>query len=280
LLSDKQSAQKSETTDLKENINLSPSPLPIKNKGAIDFAGTSISACVLDNNTSQLLYAKEKDKRLPMASLAKLMTAWIVLKDDKLDDPVLIKDSSTKIATEESQMGLIPGDKIKARDLLYGLLIYSANDAAKALATYKAGSEDKFIKKMNDEAAELGLKNTHFTSVSGIDNPNQYSSAYDLALLTRCAVNNPLFLQMINTKDYNFVSGNGTNYVLTNTDELLGTDPRIIGGKTGSTDQAGRCFLSLASQNDHKVVTVVMNCPDRFGETKNLLDWTYNSYTW
>ena len=168
------------------------------------------------------LYAKEKNKQLPMASLAKTMTAFIILKDNKLDELVTINESATKISLEESQMGLVPGDKIKVKDLLYGLLVYSANDGAKALAEYKSGSEEKFIKLMNDEAKSLGLKNTHFTNASGIDTPEQYSSAYDLALLFKCAIQNKLFLQMINTKEYGFVSTGSTNYILTNTDELLG----------------------------------------------------------
>jgi len=264
----------------KEVVNLFPFPLPIKKQNVPAFNSTCLSSCVIDYNTSTILFDNNKNKQLPMASLAKIITAFIILKDNNLDNLVTIKENSTKIAVEESQMGLIPGDKIKVKDLLYGLLVYSANDGAKALATYKAGSEEKFIKLMNNETKELGLKNTHFTSVSGIDTPSQYSSAYDLALLFKCTVQNPLFLQMINTKEYSFNSVNGTHYVLTNTDELLGIDSRIIGGKTGSTDQAGRCFISLASQNDHKLITVVMNCPDRFGETKNLLDWTYNSYSW
>lgn len=264
----------------KKIVNLPISPFPIIKQNVAVPNLISVASCALDGNTSTLLFNKNKDKRLPMASLAKIMTAFIILKDNNLDELVTIKPNSIKIAAEESQMGLNPGDKIKVRDLLYGLLVYSANDGAKALADYKSGSEEKFVKLMNDEAKELGLKNTHFSNVSGIDAPEQYSSAYDLALLFKCTGENPLFLQMINTKEYEFTSVGGTHYLLTNTDELLGTEPRIIGGKTGSTEQAGRCFISLASQNDHKVITVIMNSPDRFGETKNLLDWIYSSYVW
>ncbi len=281
LISDK--VQRDKPLQLKQDkkiINLPISPFPtIKQNAAVPNLA-AVASCVLDDKTSTLLFNKDKDKHLPMASLAKIMTAFIVLKDNNLDEFVTIKPSSIKIAAEESQMGLIPGDKIKVRDLLYGLLVYSANDGAKALADYKSGSEEKFVKLMDDEAKELGLKNTHFSNVSGIDAPEQYSSAYDLALLFKCTSENPLFLQMINAKEYSFNSAGGTHYLLTSTDELLGNDPRIIGGKTGSTDLAGRCFISLSSQNDHKVITVVMNSPDRFGETKNLLDWIYSSYVW
>ena len=261
-------------------IDLPLFPLPIKKENVSVFNPACISACTLDFDTAVLLFAKEKDRKLPMASLAKTMTAFIILKDNKLDDEVTIEENSTKVSAEESQMGLNPGDKIKVRDLLYGLIIHSANDGAKALAEYKAGSEKKFTKLMNEEAQELGLKNTHFGSVSGMDAPDNYSSAYDLALLFKCVSQNHLFLQIINTKEYTFTSAQGTPYLLTNTDELLGTDPRIVGSKTGSTDQAGRCLISLASQNDHKVISVVMNCPNRFEETKRLLDWAYSSYTW
>jgi D-alanyl-D-alanine carboxypeptidase len=281
LLSDRKDNSEVIKFNKNENpVNLNVSPLPIKKQDTSDIDPACVSACSLDFDTSQILLVKNKDQKLPMASLAKIMTTFIILKDNNLDEQVTIKETAIQIASEESQMGLTPGDKIKVKDLLYGILIYSANDGSKALAEYKAGSEEKFIKLMNAEASELGLKNTNFTSVSGIDAPNQYSSAYDLTLLFKCAVQNSLFLQMINTKDYEFVSENGTHYVLTNTDELLGTDPRVLGGKTGSTDQAGRCFASLASQDDHKVITVLMNCPDRFGETKNILDWVYSSYIW
>lgn len=281
LLSNRENLNKPLTISQNKKIPLLPlSPLPVKKKDTATLDTACVSSCVIDAETATLLYDKNKDMRLPMASLAKIMTAYIIFKDNKLDDLVTIKEASTKINAEESQMGLVPGDKLKIRDLLYGLLVYSANDSAKALAEYKAGSEEKFLKLMNDEAKELGLKNTNFASVSGIDAPNQYSSAYDLALLFKCALANDLFLQIINTKDYEFTSVGGVHYILTNTDELLGNDVRILGGKTGSTDQAGRCFVSLASQNGNKVISVVMNCPDRFEETKRLLDWIYSSYIW
>jgi serine-type D-Ala-D-Ala carboxypeptidase (penicillin-binding protein 5/6) len=264
----------------KEIINLPLLPLPIKKQNASIFNPTASSVCALDLGTARLLFAKEKDRRLPIASLTKVMTAFIILKDNKLDGEVTIKESSIKVGAEESQMGLTLGDKIKVRDLLYSLIVYSANDGARALAEYKSGSEKKFTELMNREAEELGLKNTHFVNASGMDAEDQYSTAYDLALLTKCVAENPLFLQMINTKQYSFISGNGTPYLLTNTDELLGADSRIIGGKTGSTEQAGRCLTSLASENKHQIITVVLNCPDRFEETKRLLDWIYTSYTW
>jgi len=280
LLSNPQEKSEIMKVEKKEKIPLLPlSPYPFK-KSNTELNLNSVSACALDFETGALLWNKEKDKRLPMASLAKIMTALIILKDKNLEKEVEITEEATKIIPEESQMGLSPGDKIKVRDLLYGLVIYSANDAAKALAIYKSGNEKKFIDLMNKKAADLGLSHTHFTTVSGMDAPNNYSSAYDLALLFKVACQNPIFLQMLNTKTYNFTSEKGVDYSLENTDELLGKDPRIIGGKTGSTDQAGRCLVSLANDNAHKVITVVMNCPDRFGETQRLLDWVYSSYAW
>lgn len=256
------------------------SPLPLKMKEAPAFEVKAASACALDAENAVLLYAKDKDKRLAMASLAKIMTALIILEDNRLNSPVLIKEEYTKVTPEESQLGLIAGDKVQVSDLLYGLLVYSANDAAKALAHFKAGNEEKFIKLMNEKAKNLGLKNTHFSSVTGIDHKDNYSSAYDLALLFKCALSYPLFEKIIQTKDYEFTSLEGHHYLMNNTNELLGRDSRVIGGKTGSTDEAGKCLATLASYNNHRVITVLMNAPDRFSETQRLLDWIYASYFW
>lgn len=282
LFLDKEEINKPLVIDKKEADFIFPlSPLPIKKKDASSPPDLNcVSACVLDFNTAMILHEKNKDQKVPMASLAKIMTAIIILEDNKLDDLVTIKKESLGLTEEESKLGLLEGDQIKVKDLLYALLIHSANDSAKVLAQYKTGDEKKFIELMNKKAQELGLKNTRFATVSGLDEEDNYSSAYDLAFLFKYACQNPLFLEIINTKEYSFVSTKGQNYSFSNTNELLGSDSRIIGGKTGFTEEAGRCLISLAQDKDHKVITVLMNCPERFEETKKILDWTYSNYLW
>jgi len=282
LFLDKKEINKPLVIDRKEADFIFPlSPLPTKKKDASSPPDLNcVSACVLDFNTAMILYEKNKDQKVPMASLAKIMTAIIILEDNKLDDLVTIKKESLGLTEEESKLGLVEGDQIKVKDLLYALLIHSANDSARVLADYKAGDEKKFIELMNKKAQNLGLKNTHFATVSGLDEKDNYSSAYDLSLLFKYACQNPLFLEIINTKEYSFVSIKGHNYSFSNTNELLGNDSRIIGGKTGFTEGAGRCLISLAQDKDHKVITVLMNCPERFEDTKKILDWTYSNYLW
>ncbi len=233
-----------------------------------------------DINSGELLFEKNPDERLKIASITKLMTLLIVLEENKLDDVVTV--SRNAAGTPGSTMFLVAGEQITEENLIYGALIHSANDAAVALAEHNAGSSAAFVVKMNNKAKELGLTNTHFSNPVGLDDSDNYSSARDIANLGKYLYHNPLIKKIAKIKDTEVRSVNG-NYThkLESTNKLLGSYLKINGLKTGTTDDAGRCLIAIAENKDgHEIVTVVLNSPDRFGESKILIDWTFRAFTW
>jgi len=251
-------------------------PLGALGKGK-DFSTDAKAAYALDLSNGQVMHKKNENGRLQVASLTKMMTAYIILKEQPLDKEVLVPPYAVR--SDDSLAGIKPGETLKIRDLLKGLLINSGSDAAQALAITDAGSNDAFAKKMNEAALGLNLKNTHFDNPVGWDSANNYSSAKDLSILARVLLNNKFFAETVAKKYASIATKGGRTINLVNTNLLLnGKD--IIGVKTGYTITAGECLVDLKTFGNHRFLTVVIGSNDRFGQTRSFLDWIQSRFLW
>lgn len=234
---------------------------------------TAKSALLVDQDSGQTLFALHPDDALPPASTAKIMTALIVLQQGNLDDVVTV--SAAAAETTGSRMGLVAGETLTVRELLYGLLLPSGNDAAVALAEHVAGSEADFVALMNRTAAELDLKATHFTGPHGMDAAGQTSSAADLLTIARAALKYPIFAQIVATS-----SAEVSGMALTNTNELLGNYPGADGIKTGTTDAGGECLVASATRQGHRLLAIVLGSSDRYADVRTMLDFAAGGWHW
>lgn len=256
-------------------------PEPVRNPLVADPEIEATSAIVIDANTGKVLFEKNPNQRLAMASLTKIMTALVVLKySTDLQDTIRV--SKTASMLDGSQMYLWAGEVLTIEDLLKGALIESANDAAYALADGIMGNSIRFVDAMNQYAKQLELKDTHFSNSYGADGGNHYSTAQDLAKLTTHALKNETFRSIVNIQETTVTDvTNKFKYKLKNTNELVGTYLNVIGVKTGTTLGAGASLVTAATGDSNQIViTVLLNSPDRFAEGKLLLDWALKSYTW
>ncbi len=252
------------------------SPYTLKLMGADRVPQLSAKAAVImDGTTGEVVYGKNSHERRAQASTTKMMTALVTLEHARLTDVVT---AGPDVKVEPSIIGLDPGDKLTVEQLLYGLLLPSGNDAAVDLAGYVGGSIPKFAAMMNAKAAQLGLKDTHFVTPHGLDADGHYSSAYDLAVIARTALQNPVFQWIVGTKEYRI---NGPiRWDFKNTNQLLGVYPGADGVKTGYTDNAGRCLVLSATRNGHRAIAVVLDSADTFGDAAALLDYFFANFTW
>ncbi len=240
---------------------------------------TARSAAVVDVTSAVVLFAHEAQMRVKPASTTKIMTALIALEQCPLDKIVQVRtldadDTST-------QMGLYSGERITVESLLFGLLLNSGNDAALALTENCSETPQQFVERMNQKAAELHLQNTHFVNPSGIDHPDHYTTAEDLARLAGQALRHPDFARIVATKEVVVSNIEKTRWhTLTNKNLLLGSVPGVIGVKTGWTEGAGECLVAAFDHKGNIVVSVVLGSADRFGESRKLLEWTLSSYSW
>lgn len=256
--------------------------LPLKVKSDV-LDVSAVSALAMDVGTDFKLYEKNPAKRMPIASLSKIMTALVVLENRNLEETVTI--SPRAMAAFGDKRGLVAGEKIRLEDLLRLMVIDSNNAAAVALAEHTGGSVENFVALMNAKAAVLGLKDTKFVNPTGLDvsGEDNYSTAYDLAQLTDYALPQGIFWEMSRTPSATVYSiDRKQKHTIKNTDELLGQMDNVYGGKTGYTVDAGECLLLVSQSADkkHKVISVVLNAEDRFAETKRLTDWVFNVYSW
>ncbi len=217
---------------------------------------------VYERNSKTVLYEKSSSEKCKMASTTKIMTCILILEKCDLKSSVSISSKSAN--TGGSRLGLHTNDVISVNDLLYGLMLCSGNDAAVALAEYCGGSIEGFAELMNSKANELGLSSTHFVTPHGLDNENHYTTAYDFAILTDFALNNPQFIKIVGTKSCT-IKINNKDKKISNTNELLGSVPNVYGVKTGYTSQAGRCLISAIKQNNLDVIIIVFGA-----DTKNI----------
>ena len=236
---------------------------------AIDISAES--AVLYDPVLDRILYEKNGSEPMPMASTTKLMTALLVLENLPLDQRVTIQKEW--LQTEGSSMYLQEGENITIRELLYGLLLSSGNDAAKSLASICSGSEEKFVKLMNVRAAELGMCQTHFENPHGLPAENHYSTAEDLAKLMGYCLKTPSFVEICETQYY--VSG---VRVLSNHNKLLSLYSQTICGKTGFTKEAGRCLVSAAGDLTTPLIAVTLNAPDDWNDHIALYNDGFSAY--
>lgn len=221
-----------------------------------------------DYTTGTILLARNEHEKLPPASLTKIMTAILALENSSLSDSVTV--STRAAAADLPKLGLLPGQKISMEDLLHGLLLISANDAATAIAEHIAGTQEAFVEMMNRKASELGMKDTHFTNPQGFDDENHLSTAYDLWLLARYSLSNPIFARMVATSGWKG---------LTSINRFLSLYPGADGVKTGTTLMAGECLVASATRGNQKGLVILLNSPDRYGEAATLLDYYFRNYT-
>jgi len=232
---------------------------------------------LIDATTNAVILSKNADEKIYPASTTKLVTALTALNIYPLDEELTINQEYT----EGQVMGLKLGEKITVRSLVSALLVYSANDAAFTLANHHQNGETGFINEMNLVVQKYGLKNTHFTNYDGIHNENHYSTAYDLSQIARIAIKNSVITQTVKQKNLTVEDVNKTiKHELISTDELLNVVPEIEGLKTGYTDEAKGCFIGLINLNGHYLISVVTQSEDRFGDTKNLIDWAKSNVFW
>lgn len=238
----------------------------------------SRSCVVLDRLSKNVLYGKNEKNKVKMASTTKIMTAIIVLENSSLDATV---EASKKAAgTGGSRLGLKTGDKITIRDLMYGLMLCSGNDAAVCLAENIGGSIEGFAELMNSKAQELGLSNTHFESPHGLDSDGHYTTAYELALLSDYALKNPTFLNIVGTKNYT-VTINGFPKNLSNTNELLGNLNGVYGIKTGFTNGANRCLVTACKRGEMDIICVVLGADTKNFRTRDsikLIEYSFKTF--
>lgn len=261
---------------------------PVKDEAAPALAA-SISAqayFVMDLDSGAVLTAKNEQAPQYPASTTKLMTALVAFSSYPLDQVVTIGEESL---AQGNTIHLLKDERITVQSLLTGLLVQSGNDAAFALANAYPFGYQGFVLAMNNTAAALGMTNSAFTNPSGLDDEHQYMSARDLAVVARAVVSQPLLKQFITTKR-TVITGElaqpgGDNirtitHPLGNTNELLGKEPAIAGGKTGTTPAAGEVLVSLATVKGHEVIIVMMGSEDRYVDTKNMLRWLNQAYEW
>lgn len=234
----------------------------------------AVAAIAIETSSGRVLFEKNAYSKRPMASTTKIMTAIVAIENGNLQDVVTVSKRAAMIWG--SEINLKAGEKFRLNELLYGLLLNSGNDAAIAIAEHVGGSVESFCEMMNDKAIKLGAHNTNFKSPHGLDMPDHYTTAYDLALITKYALTNRTFSSIVATKSASIPGKN-----LYNTNEMLGVYPGANGVKTGYTGQAGRCLVTSASKNGMKVISVVLNSPTRTKRaqsSKNILDYAFENY--
>lgn len=238
---------------------------------------SAIAAIAYDTNLDKILYQKNIQNKLAPASTTKIMTAIIASEHFNSGDLLTVPRAAL---VGGSNMGLTAGETLTFRSLLYGMMLNSGNDAAFTIAYNYPGGYGKFIAKMNSRALELGAVNTHFDNPAGFDSPTHYSSAYDLLLIGKEAIKNARLGTVFSTKETSVTSVDKSRlHVLKNLNKLLGENG-VLGIKTGTTEMAGESLVGLIEKNNRTILTVMLNSQDRFGETKNLLDWIFKNYTW
>lgn len=238
----------------------------------------SRAAIVLDRNSNTILFGKNENEQRKMASTTKIMTSIIVIENCNLTDTVEVSKKSA--GTGGSRLGLKTGDKITVNDLLYGLMLCSGNDAAVALAEHVGGSVEGFAELMNNKAKELNLENTSFETPHGLDAPNHYTTAYELALLSKYALNNETFSKIVGTKNYT-ITINGYPKTLSNTNELLGNLNGVYGIKTGFTNGANRCLVTACKRDNLDVICVVLGADTKKFRTQDsikLIEYAFKTF--
>ena len=239
------------------------------------FNANAAAAALIDAQSGRLLFGQNEDLRLPMASTTKIMTALIVLERCDPDDMVEVPDEA--VGVEGSSMYLERGERLSVRDLLYGLMLASGNDAAVALACHAGGSVNEFVGIMNARAEEIGLTKTHFITPNGLHAEGHLTTAHELCLIAREAMRNETFAEIVSSKYHRTETGFAPR-VLKNKNSLLWSYEGAFGIKTGYTKAAGRCLVFGAERDGAAVIGAVLNCGPMFEEASELMDAAFGSF--
>ena len=240
-------------------------------------AVSAASAIVMDAKSGRILYAKNINTQMPMASTTKIMTAIVALEHGKLEDIVEVSAAAAQV--EGSSMYLEAGEHLTLQDLLYGLMLVSGNDAAAAIAEHIAGGESAFVAMMNQKAAEIGALQTHFENPHGLPSDTHYSTTEDMAKITAYGLKIPAFAEIVATESKNLPwEGRDYDRVLTNHNKLLRLYPDCIGVKTGFTKAAGRCLVTAAARDNMTLICVTLNASDDWNDHMELYDAMFELY--
>jgi serine-type D-Ala-D-Ala carboxypeptidase (penicillin-binding protein 5/6) len=250
--------------------------IPQKTSAAVSVS--AVSAVLMDQESGRVLYEKGAHEKKRIASITKIMTAVLAIESGKLEKMVKVSPKATK--AEGSSVYLKPNEKIKLEDLVYGLMLRSGNDTAEAIAEYVGGSLDGFVYLMNQKAGEIGMANTHFANPHGLDNfENHFSSAYDMALLTRYAMQNETYRVIAGTKIHKAPNPEEKwDRVWRNKNRLLTKYKYSTGGKTGYTKRAKRTLVSTATKDDMDLIAVTLNAPDDWNDHISMFEYGFKQY--
>ena len=235
------------------------------------------AAILIDAESGNILYSKNADRVMPMASTTKIMTALVAL--EAMNTDVTVEIPAEAVGIEGSSIYLCEGEKLTFEDLLYAMMLESANDAAAAIAIATAGDIDGFAKMMNVKATELGLENTHFTNPHGLDDPEHYTTAHELAIIAAEAMKNETFRKIVSTRKRTIPLNDGEGArVLTNHNKMLASYDGAIGIKTGYTKKSGRCLVSAAERDGVRLIAVTLNAPNDWQDHHTMLDMGFDCY--
>ena len=254
-------------------------------KNTLDLVKNATSAIMLEASTGEIIFQKNANEKRPPASMTKMMSMLLIM--ENIEKGNLTFDEEVTASAYASSMGgsqifLKAGEKMKVEDLLKGIAIGSGNDATVAMAERIAGTEEAFVKLMNDRAKELGLTNTNFKNSTGLDAENHYSTAYDMSVIARELVKHKKILEFTGTYEDYLRKDSASPFWLVNTNRLVRFYQGVDGLKTGYTKEAGYCLTSTAEKDNMRLITVVMNEPStqiRNGETSSMLDYGFNMYS-
>lgn len=234
------------------------------------------AAVLINGENGEVIFAKNADQRLSMASTTKIMTALLLCEYGNFEKEITV--TAPMLRVEGSSMGLLAGDRVTLHDLLYGLMLASGNDAANVIAFEIGGSAEGFVDIMNRKAVELGLSNTHFETPSGLDGETHYTTAYELAILTQYAMKNSEFRKAVSCKTATLCYGNPPyKRTLTNHNKMLVRYEGAVGVKTGFTKKSGRCLVTAAERDGKFVIAVTLNAPNDWQDHQCLLDYGFSS---
>lgn len=248
---------------------------PFTKNDLMPFAVQSDTAISFDVDTGEVYYAKNVDTKRPTASISKIMTAAIVLENIKADELLTVSKTASEMIPNKIVMK--EGEQLKVDDLLYGLMMISANDAAEVLAEGTFDDRGRFIEKMNEKAKWLELKNTNFVTPSGMDDPDHYSTPYDLGVILRYAIKkNPDILKYMGSKEHSVpATDHNESHWWQHISGLLSSYQGMDGAKTGFTWDAGNTFLGTAKRGDHRIAVIVFNTQDAGPDIRTLLDYGF-----
>jgi len=267
----------SREVERKVQIEKEYKPIPLLSENPPQPMLTASSIFASDIDSGLTLFEKNADTPILPASTTKIITALVAIDYYLLDDVLTVG----MISIPGQKMRLVEGEKITVRDLLYGLLIFSANDAAEVLAENYPGGRDEFISSMNRKAKKINLSNTSFTNPTGLDGGGHYSTAKDLVRAASYGIQKPFFAEVVATQKKVVTSIDGKIvHNLTNINELVGEVDGVLGVKTGWTENAHENLVTYINRDDNRVMIALLGSGDRFEETKQLIDWIFENYKW